>query len=859
MSLINKKNTIIETSTPNTGIGWLLKMAWRDSRKNKGRLLLFISTIILGIAALVAINAFQENLYNQINSQSKELLGADLVVEASKKVVPQVEEKLKAIESEQSSEISFASMVLFPKTGGTRLVQIRGLEGNFPWYGKINTDPVNASANFQKERKALVDRTVMLQFGVEVGDSLKIGDSFFEISGALKSVPGQSGITSTVAPAVYIGKQYLEETNLLQKGSRLFYNYYYRFDEDEQLETVLKDLTPVLDKEGLDFSTVESRKMRIGKSFNNMGTFLNLVSFVALILGCIGVSSSIFIYIKGKLNTVAVLRCLGVKSTNVFAIYLLQILVMGLIGAILGAILGTSIQYLLPIVFKDFLPVEITMQISWRAIIQGILTGLGMAVLFALVPLLGIRKVSPLRVLRVSNEDGGKRDFLIWGIYVLILFAVFGFAWLQTSGWQEALAFTGFILFSLLILAGIAKLVMVLIRKFFPQSWGYVWRQGLANLYRPNNQTLILIVSIGLGTALISCLFFIQNLLMSQVEFTGRNNQPNTILFDIQSDQRAEISELTRSFDLPVIQQVPLVTMRVSGINGRSADEILSDTTNTIRAEWLTRENRVTFRDSLINTEKISAGTFYPSVNNPDDTIFISIAERFARGLKLDIGDQVTFDVQGVPIETVVGSKREIDWRRIQTNFLVLFPTGVLEEAPQFNVLVTRTPSNEVAAQFQQAIVKQFPNVSVVDLTLILKTVEDLLNKVSFVIQFMALFSIITGLLVLIGSVIISKFQRIKESVLLRTLGASRQQILKINLGEYFILGSIASLVGILLALLGSWLLAYYVFEVPFVPAIMPMVWIYFAITGLTILIGLLNSREILNRPPLEVLRNSER
>jgi len=837
---------------------WLLKMAWRDSRKNKQRLLLFISTIILGIAALVAINSFHDNLQNDINSKSKELLGADLVVQSRKGVGEEVVKVLESIGKERSSENSFASMILFKESGDTRLVQIRALEGNFPWYGKINTEPAAAARSFEGHPRALLDKTLMLQFGASVGDSVKIGNRSFEISGALVSVPGQTGIVGTVAPAVYISKEYLDDTGLMQAGSRVFYSYYYRFDSEEETDKALAEIEPTIREAGMDYSTVQSRRESVSRAFDNMSVFLNLVGFVALILGCIGVASAIYIYVKGKLSTVAILRCLGVKGSKVFSIYLIQIAVMGFLGAVIGAILGSCLQYFLPVVLKDFLPVDVQMSISWRAIIQGVLTGLGMAILFALIPLLSIRKVSPLRVLRVSTDTANtERDLLSWAIYGLIVVAVWGFALMQTGSLRDAFAFTGFILFSLFVLSLVARLVMWGIRRFFPKNWGYVWRQGLANLYRPNNQTLILIVSIGLGTALITSLFFTQDLLMSQIEFAGDGEQPNTIVFDIQSDQREDIKKLATDFDLPILQQVPLITMRVSAINGIGVDSLVRDTTNQIEPEWLTRENRVTFRDSLIGTETISEGTYYPTVEAGNDTVFVSIAERFARIFNLNVGDAVTFDVQGVPIETVVGSKREVDWRRIQPNFLVLFPNGILEDAPQFNVLVTRTPNNEVAAKFQRAIVKSFPNVSVVDLTLILNTVDDLLGKVSFVIQFMALFSIITGLLVLIGSVIISKFQRIKESVLLRTLGASRNQILKISLCEYFILGSISALVGILLALLGSWLFAFFVVKSPFVPSLLPILLIYIAITGLTITIGLFNSRDILNRPPLEVLRNN--
>ncbi|MDQ4140643.1 MAG: FtsX-like permease family protein, partial [Bacteroidota bacterium] len=280
------------------------------------------------------------------------------------------------------------------------------------------------------------------------------------------------------------------------------------------------------------------------------------------------------------------------------------------------------------------------------------------------------------------------------------------------------------------------------------------------------------------------------------------------------------------------------------------------DSTLKIPKMAFTREYRVTYRDTLISSEKITKGKWRGTATGLDDTIYVSLDEGFAERMKLKLGDTLLFNVQGAPVQTIVGSLRKVDWNRIQSNFLVLFPKGILEEAPQFHVIATQVRSNQNSANFQRALVTQFPNVSVIDLALILATLDDILNKISFVIRFMAGFSIATGILVLIGSVLISKFQRVQESVLLRTLGASRRQILLITTLEYFFLGALAAATGLTLAIGGSWALAHYSFEIPFSPAWQPILILFIAVTLLTILIGLFNSRSILNRPPLEVLRS---
>ncbi len=839
---------------------WLVDMAWRDSRKSRQRLLLFMSAIVLGIAALVAIQSFSDNLSMSINDQAKELIGADLVLSSNKPIPDSTQKVFRKLGKRRSEEVGFASMVLFPRNSGTRLVQVKALTGEFPYYGSIETVPATASttiqrANQQHIRHALVDDALLVQFGVQPGDSVKIGDVTFYIEGRVNKIPGQTAFSTTVAPTVYIPKEFLEATNLLQRGSRVGYRFYYQFATPAAAEKWAETNEQWLNKQGINFDTIASRKENTGRAFKDLTKFLNLVGFVALLLGCVGVASAVHLYIKEKIASVAVLCCLGAKGWQTFLIFLIQTSVMGLLGAILGAALGSAIQFILPEVLGDFLPVQVDLSLSWPAILQGIGIGLLMAVLFALLPLLIIRRISPLRTLRSSyEEDTSARDPWRWVLYVGILLFVAAFAYLQSRDWVLAVGFTVGMFVAFAILAGVGYGLMWVVRRFFPVSWSYVWRQGLANLYRPQNQTLVLITSIGLGTFLIATLYLTQTQLLSQLSLSGSGNQPNMVLFDIQPNQKQQVNQLVDKYKFPVIQQVPVVTMRLAEINGRSIEAIQKDTAANI-PEWaLTREYRVTYRDSVIASEKIVSGKLRKTPS-PTDTIFVSLEEPYAKRLKLKLGDQLTFNVQGAIMKTVVGSTREVDWNRVQTNFLIVFPSGVLEQAPQFHVLVTRTPDNQTAARFQQELVMQFPNVSAIDLGLILKTLDEILGKISFVIRFMALFSILTGLLVLASSVIISKYQRIQESVLLRTIGASRRQILLITSIEYLFLGLLAALAGILMSLVSTWILAKYVFETPFVPVYMPLGVVALSVAVLTILIGLFNSREVLSRPPLEVLR----
>ncbi len=837
-------------------IPWLFTMAWRDSRRNRSRLFLFMSSIILGIAALVATFSFGHNLQQDIDKQAKTLVGADLVLESNKPVSPKIKSLIDTLGNKRSEERTFASMVYFTKNQGTRLVQVRALQGDYPYYGSIETTPVEASREFRSGRKAIADKTLMLQFNAQVGDSIQVGEVSFEIAGIINKTPGRTGLSTTLAPPVYIPLQYLERTGLTQKGSRINYNFYFQFDSSKNAGKVLSSIERRLETEGMDYETVESRKRNTSRSFEDFTQFLTLISFIALLLGCIGVASSVHIYMREKLSSIAILRCLGVNASQAFIIYLIQIMSIGLLGSVIGAASGTIVHQLLPLVLKDFLPVEIAINVSWPSIGMGILTGMILSLLFALSPLVSVRNISPLHTLRMSFEENSKRrDPLKWLIYGIVVIFIFGFTWWQIDDPKQAAFFTGSILAAFFFLTAIAWLLRWLVRRFFPSSWNYLWRQGFANLYRPNNQTLILMITIGLGVSFIGTLYFVQDILMSRVSLSASGNQPNMVLFDIQSYQKDEIATMARKHDLPVLQQVPIVTMRIEEINGKTAAEAKEDTASKIPSRAFEGELRVTYRDSLTNTEKITMGTLTRRIDSQEETIYISIEERYANRINVKIGDQVVFNVQGALIPTIIGSFREVDWNRVQTNFRVVFPTGVLENAPQFYVIVSRVPSNEVSARFQQEVVRRYPNISIIDLGLILSVLDDVLKKIGFVIRFMAAFSIITGLIVLIASVLISKYQRIQESVLLRTLGANRKQILTITALEYFFLGGLASATGIFLALGASWALAKYWFETSFTPHWLPILVIFIIISSLIIFIGLFNSREVLNKPPLEILR----
>ncbi len=839
---------------------WTLKMAWRDSRGSRKRLALYLSSMVLGVAALVAINGFGQNLERTVDNEAKTLLGADLLIEREAPFADSTEALFDSLGGEQARRVEFSTMAYFPKSDGTRLVSVRATEGGYPFYGEMVTEPAEAASTYRTGRNAVLDGALLQQFGMGVGDSVRIGQKHYRIAGEVLQTPRESSLMSAISPRIYIPRAGLD-TTLFQRGSRVEYQVFFKFAADRDGEEIAKSMLPHARQQDLRIETVEEEAEDWREGLTNLYRFLSLVGFVALLLGSLGVASAVHVYVRQRIETIAVLRCLGAKARHTFRIYLVQAGLMGLLGATVGCVLGVGVQVLVPRLLADFLPVAVTFAFSWQAVGLGLGIGLGVTLLFALLPLLRVRNVSPLLALRSDIEmpDSPWRDPLRWGVGLLLAGGITGFAVTQAPEWEFGLGYAGGLVAVFGLLGLVAKGIMWGARRFFPTSWSYPWRQGLANLYRPHNQTTVLMLALGLGTFLIMTLFLVQRTVLEQIQITGgTEGRPNIVLFDVQSDQVEGVRDIIRGEGLPVIRDVPIVQMRLQRVKGRTIQEIRDD--STTRATWAHRRDyRSTYRDSLIDSETLVAGEFVSEFQGDpfaaDVAVPISIEQEIAGELEVGLGDTLTFDVQGVPLQARVASLREVDWQRIQTNFFVVFPEGVLEDAPQMHVVLSRAETDAASGAVQSQIVQNYPNISAIDLSLVLSTFDALFSRLAFVIRFMALFSILTGLIVLVGAVVVSRYQRIEESVLLKTLGASRRTVMKIMTIEYFFLGIFAALTGIVLALGGSWALSYFVFEGPFVAAPLPLIGAVAVVTGLTILIGLVNSRGIYGRPPLEVLR----
>lgn len=615
--------------------------------------------------------------------------------------------------------------------------------------------------------------------------------------------------------------------------------------------------------------TVADTEEDLTEAVLRLADFLSVIGLIALLLGGIGVASGVNAFVSSKIDTVAVLRCLGATSRQVLALYVVQAAAMGLVGATAGAALGVAVQFLLPKVTGEFLPVDVAIQLEPLPLLLGLGTGVWVSLVFALRPLLALRRVSPLQAIRRNADpaalpsewrDGARLlvDGLLVGSVVAIVLSRIGNV-------REGLATTAGIVAVVAVLWAAATLLIALARRTTRPSWPFELRQGIANLHRPANQTRAVTLALGFGAFLLSTVYLVQANLLGTVQATTSGAAGNLLLFDVQDDQAPPLDSLFRARGHEVVQRTPIVTMRVDAINGRSVSELQADTT-VRRAGWtLRREYRSTYRDSISASETVASGKWFAPVAereaaraaNPDLPFALSLETELAQDLGVSIGDTITWNVQGVPVRTVLENTRTVNWGRFEANFFAVFEPAALRRAPQQFVFIANVPAGVALSTVQRDIVRRFPNVSSLDLTLVRQTIGNIVDRVTLAIRFLGLFSLAMGIPVLFSAVAATRRARLREGVLLRTLGASRRQVARVLLAEYAALGALGALTGMLLSFGGAWGITTFLFDTPFDAALGPTAIIAAGMLLLTMLIGWLTSRDVYRETPMMAIRDA--
>jgi putative ABC transport system permease protein len=501
-----------------------------------------------------------------------------------------------------------------------------------------------------------------------------------------------------------------------------------------------------------------------------------------------------------------------------------------------------------------------------------LLLGVWIALAFALRPLVAIRRVSPLQAIRRTvDPTAGRRgstDWLLVSVNAFIAATVVGISATRSDSLRDVAGFSAGIAAVLVLLWSSAVALSRLARATVRARWPYVVRQGVANLYRPANQTRAVVLSLGFGAFLVTTLYLVQSNLLNELRLTEMSSRGNLIFFDVQEDQGAGVDSILRgSSVITVVQRTPIVTMRIAALNGTPVpptpprrDSVRSATEQNQGQPqgWaLRREYRSTHRDSIASGERLVAGKWFgettPQPGQPEHEVSLEVS--IAEDLNVTIGDVITWDVQGVKVDTRITSLREVNWARFEPNFFAVFPTRALAEAPQTLVILANGPEGAESMRVQRDIVRVYPNVASIDLSVIRRTVGEISRRATLAIRFLTLFSLAMGIPVLFSAVSATRRDRIREGVLLKTLGATRHQIGRILLSEYTLLGLLGAATGMVLAMGGAWAIMKWVFERPFEPALAQAAGIAAAMLTLAVTIGLLSGRDVFKETPMTALR----
>jgi putative ABC transport system permease protein len=855
-----------------------LRLAWREARSSARRLGVYMGAITLGVAALVAINSFRAQVVDSVDAESKALLGADLRLNSNRAFPDTVEAVLDSATAAgvQVARVVTTLSVALTDRGAPRLVQVRAVEGGYPFYGEMVSEPAGAWAELGVGRAALVEAQLFEQLALSIGDSVRLGEAWFEVRGALTALPPEITFRTALGPRVYIDAAHLPATELLRFGSIARHEAFLLIPDDVALQRFVDRNHDRFRRAAVGFDTAADQAENLGEALEALGRFLGLVGLSALLLGGLGVASAVNVFVKDKRRTVAVLRCLGATQKTAFSAYMLQATALGVIGAALGALLGIGIQALLPGLVGDLIPIDVPFAVQWHVVLIGLAIGAVVSATFSLLPLLAIRGISPLQALRHDVDEAPARfDPWRWAAFALILASVVAVAIWQARLWQVGLAYAAGLIVGLGVLHVCARGLIALTRRIARNSaafgrgpgpgargrrGAYVVRQGIANLHRPRNQTTAVTMSLGFGVFLVATLWVVQANLLGWLLSDAEGPQPNLVFFDIQLDQTDAVRDiLDRYADTPP-DLVPIVPARVAAINGVTTNELLTRGRTPRIEPWaVRREFRHTYRGHVTGGERVIEGEWFDDAPAAEPGVVrVSAEQDVARSLGVGIGDRITWDVTGVSVESVITSIRTVDWARFETNFFFVFETGGLEQAPQSLVSLVVIESDSARVSAQRAVAEEFANISVVDLASVQRLLQRIVNRVVYAIRFMAGFSIGAGALVLFGAIAASRFQRVRESALLRALGATRRQVRNIMLVEYAALGALSAFTGVALAALSGWLLIRFVFSMPFTLPVIPLATIWIIVTIAAAGLGMLNSREALRSTPLAALREAE-
>jgi putative ABC transport system permease protein len=845
----------------------LFALVVAETRGAWKRMLFFILCIAVGVGAVMTVKSFSNLVGETIQGQAKGLLSADLAIKGSweqnkedlaiqKKILPAETEFL--FIKELHGMAKFRSPTSSGKSSSliTELKAVPVTGPQYPFFGDFKSEPQEPLAQLLSKGGAVVDPSFLIKTGLKKGDRFSLGKAEVRINGIVHSEPDRISRAFSIGPRVFISHASMDQSGLIQPGSRVKHRTLIRLPSQFELEKALALLERNLTDKSISIRTYKDMQSSLSSSIERMGQYLGALGVIALLMGGIGVAMIVRTFMAQKLDTLAILNCLGASSKTLFKVYLLQSMLMGLAGSVLGVSLGFSLTFLLPSKMEGLINLKLEPVFYWVPALQSLILGCTTTLLFCLWPLIRAVKTRPLRLFRRNFEEEDRGTS--WERWASALTLGFGLAAMVC--WQAGSIKRGLIFLSALVIsAGIFALVSILLIKLLkslPPSGSMTRRYGISNLMRPNNQATSIITCLGMGIMLILTVRLVQMDMLAMLNKNTEMSPPNYFFIDIQHDQKQTFTQvLDRVAPEAERTLTPLVRSRLHSIDGMLMENWVYK--DKRREEWfINREFVLTYMAGPPPKDnEVIEGEWWDETRAKNAEV--SLEQDAAKRLNAKIGSQLRIDIHGIPINATVTSIRKVNWRNMRTNFYMIYSPGALEGAPLTYVATVNVPDPK-ELELQHAVVEALPNITALSTRDIVNTIESTVSKLTTLVDFMSGFAIAAGLFILSGSIASTKFRRLRESAVLKILGARRKVVASILGIEYIILGTIAALIGIGLAQGFSWAVMKYIIKSNWHVQPVTMAWAFGFAILITVATGILSSMDVIRDKPLKTLRENE-
>lgn len=837
-----------------------LSLAWKYARRElRGGLRgfgIFLACLGLGVAAIAGVGSLAAAVEGGLKADGRTLLGGDVSIRFTHR--PATHEQLSWIEDNAarvSTVVEMRANAFTVDGGAFRLVELKAVDDVYPLFGSLSLSGEqylqNSLSQIDDVWGSAAQVGLLERLGLSVGDQVRVGDLTVEIRSAIEREPDRGTQAFNFGPRLMISAHAMKETGLIQPGSII--RYFYRVDlPDGVTASVFRDAAAAAFPDaGWRIRDLENAAPNIQRFVDRVSSFMTIVGLTALLVGGVGVSNAVRHYLQGKIRTIATLKCLGAPARLILMVYLIQVGLISLIGIAVGLGVGLAVPLLAIDMLGDRLPVAAQHGLYWQPLALAALFGVLVTLVFSLWPLARARQIPGMALFR--EQVAPISGFPGWGTLLVIsaLALLLAVVAVVTSA-QPWLA-SGFVLGAAAAL-GIFSLIghaVIFFSRRLPRARNAKLRLAIANLHRPGGATGGVIMSLGMGLTVLVGVAMLEYNLKNQLDGALRGEIPGYYFIDLQSDQLPAFQRIASEFEPPIqIQTVPMLRGRVAAMKGVPASEIVPPP----QEAWILRGDRgITWTAGPPpDPEKIVKGEWWPP--DYDGPQLVSFDAEAARAFDLQIGDTITVNVLGRPIQATVANWRRIDWNDLGINFVMVFSPGVLSSAP-LTYIATAHLNDDQEIRLENAVVRELPNVSAIRVKEVLQDVNEILTNVGVAVRVIAAVAIVAGVLVLAGAIAAGHRKRIYDAVVLKVLGATRKDLILAFALEYAVLGLVTAGIATGIGTTAAWFVMTQLMEAPWLFAPDPAIITIVAALTCTVGAGMIGTWAALNKKAAPLLR----